>query len=92
MKPLLIAAFLVLGRFAMADELPVPPVPPDDRPVAQAAPVPDVDARPPVPPASEEPRFDVRLYRARSYDPSVGFARARATRTARSASRSRPPG
>jgi hypothetical protein len=58
---------------ATADELPVPPIPPADRPPADIAPVPNVSAQAPVAPASEEPSVDVKLYRAKPYDPGLGF-------------------
>jgi hypothetical protein len=58
---------------AIAEQLPVPPIPPEHPPLADIAPVPNPDARAPVPLASDEPNVDVRLYRARAYDPSVGF-------------------
>jgi hypothetical protein len=59
---------------AMAEELPVPPIPPEHPPLAETAPVPNPDAQAPITAASDEPSFDVRLYRARPYDPGMGFA------------------
>jgi hypothetical protein len=59
---------------AMAQELPIPPIPPDHPPLADIAPVPNPDARAPVLAASEAPSIDLRLYRAKNYDPSLGFA------------------
>jgi hypothetical protein len=69
----LFAAFIVIGPLAMANDFPVPPVPPDLPPLADAAPVPDINAKAPVTPASDQPSVNVRLYRAKTYDPSVGF-------------------
>jgi len=73
-KHLLLLSGLVAGSMtALADDLPVPPVPPPHPPMDQAAPVPNVDARLPTAPASNAPTVDVRLYRARPYDPAYGF-------------------
>jgi hypothetical protein len=58
----------------VADDLPVPPIPPLHPPLAEIAPVPNTDARAPVAPETESPTLDVRLFRARPYDPSLGFA------------------
>jgi hypothetical protein len=62
-----------IGSTAKAEDLPVPPVPPDIPPIADAAPVPNPDAAEPVTPSSDAPSVNVRMYRARMYDPSVGF-------------------
>lgn len=73
------ATFFVLGTLfmsadgAMANELPVPPIPPEHPSLAEVAPVPNPDARAPVASASDSPTFDVRLYRARPYEPGMGF-------------------
>jgi hypothetical protein len=64
----------MLTTRAMGDEIPEPPIPPEHQPLAESAPVPDPDAQAPIPAASDEPTFDVRLYRARPYDPGMGFA------------------
>ena len=75
MKHLLVASLLVIGSRAWAADLPVPPVPPDDPALGEAAPMPNVNASAPVTPDSDRPRVDVRLYRAKSYyDTSAGFA------------------
>ena len=58
----------------MAEGLPIPPIPPVNPPADEAAPVPNVDVHPPTIQSSEGPSVDVRLYRARSYDASQGFA------------------
>jgi hypothetical protein len=59
---------------AMSEALPVPPIPPAGPPLAEIAPTPNIDARAPAPAASDAPTVDVRLYRAKAYDPSMGFA------------------
>ena len=86
MKRLLLAAFIIIGpgvkpsaaarwtAEATTKDFPVPPVPPDYPPLAETAPVPNADARAPSTPQSASPSVDVRLYRARPYDPGLGFA------------------
>ena len=64
----------ISGTGLRAEELPLPPLPPVHPPLAEVAPVPNVDARVPVTAASDAPSFDVRLYRARPYAPGMGFA------------------
>ncbi|MGD0102645.1 MAG: hypothetical protein ABSC06_01235 [Rhodopila sp.] len=71
---ILLGTLLMLHVGAMADELPVPPIPPEDPPLAEIAPVPNPDARAPEVAASDAPSVDVRLYRAKPYDPGLGFA------------------
>ncbi len=73
MKLLLLAACLTYGTCAKAATLPVPPTPPENQQLAEAAPVPDRDAQAPVAAVSNEPSVDVRLYRAKTYDSSAGF-------------------
>jgi hypothetical protein len=73
MKLLLLAAFVTYGPCAIATTLPVPPIPPEDQQLAEAAPVPDRDAQAPVAPTSNDPSVDVRLYRTKNYDSSAGF-------------------
>ncbi len=60
---------------AAAEELPEPPLPPDQMQLqmSQIAPVPDQDVRGPETPLSERPSVNVKLYRAQTYDPSLGF-------------------
>jgi len=65
--------WVALWGAAVADQLPVPPVPPDQRPVGDVAPVPNPDLLAPASPASDQPSVSVRLFRNRPYDPSVGF-------------------
>ena len=72
-KLALLTAFIAIAPFAMAGEYPTPPIPPEHPRLAEAAPVPDVDAAAPVTPASDKPSVFVKLYRNRMYDPSVGF-------------------
>jgi hypothetical protein len=69
-----LAGFLALGSAAFAEPLPLPPVPPTAPDVSEAAPVPNVDAQAPAIPISEEPSINVKLYRARTFDTSAGFA------------------
>ena len=70
----MLAAIVILGPAALADQLPVPPVPPDHPHLGEIAPVPNVDARAPLAPVSHAPTVDVRLFRNRPYDPAMGFA------------------
>jgi hypothetical protein len=73
------AAVLVLGVLvglmpgAMADQLPIPPLPPEHPVLGDNAPVPNVDAREPIMPVSSSPTVDVRFFRVKRYDPSQGF-------------------
>ena len=73
MRHFLLIVSLAMGGPALAQNLPVPPVPPADAP-ADEAPVPNIDARPPAARSSDGPSVDVRLYRSKPYDPSLGFA------------------
>jgi hypothetical protein len=66
-------AFLTIAAPARATDLPVPPTPPQTLPAGETAPVPNVAAHAPIAPLLERTTVDVRLYRARTYDPSVGF-------------------
>ena len=74
MRCLLLAVFLTTAAATMAAELPVPPQPPARPPSGDTAPVPNLDAHAPVAPVSDAPSVAVRMFRARTYDPSVGFA------------------
>jgi hypothetical protein len=69
----LAAMLMMVGPFAMAEDLPIPPIPPVHQFLTEAAPVPNVDAAAPVAPASDKTTVYMRLYRNRMYDPSVGF-------------------
>ena len=73
MRVIALIAFMVMISPVMAETLPVPPIPPDHPRLAEAAPVPDLDAKAPVAPVSDKPSVDVRLYRAKSYDTGFGF-------------------
>lgn len=66
-------ALLALSSDAFAEDLPVPPIPPVIGYTSEAAPVPDANAKAPNPPASDKPSVNMKLYRAQTYDPSVGF-------------------
>jgi hypothetical protein len=70
---LVLAAIIMPCSLATAESLPVPPIPPEHPPLADAAPVPNVNAEAPVTPASDKPTVNVTVYRIRLYDPSVGF-------------------
>jgi hypothetical protein len=72
-KLLLLTAFFIPVSFATAEELPLPPIPPEHPPAADAAPIPNVNARAPVTPTSSKPSVNVTMYRAPMYDPGVGF-------------------
>jgi hypothetical protein len=74
MKRLLLINFITAISPAFADDLPVPPIPPERPPIGEAAPTPNIDARVPMSPPSERPSVDVRLFRADTLDPSLGFA------------------
>jgi hypothetical protein len=69
----LLIGLIFAASAARAEDLPVPPIPPDNPPVAESAPVPDVDARVPLAPVSEQASVNVKLYRADPPDPSLGF-------------------
>ncbi len=69
-----LAAIILLAPVARADELPIPPIPPAHPRLGEIAPVPDPDASAPVPVAPDGPTVNVRLYRARPYEPGMGFA------------------
>ncbi len=70
---LALAVVTAIGSPAVAETLPVPPIPPQVPPLADAAPVPDLNATAPVAPSSDQPTVNVRLYRARMFDPGFGF-------------------
>jgi hypothetical protein len=74
MKPLAVMlSFLTIAN-ASARELPLPPIPPDHPPQADRAPVPNIDTRAPTTAKETETSVNVALYRARFFDPSMGFA------------------
>lgn len=64
---------VVFSAAAAANNLPVPPLPPEHPIMTKIAPMPNPDAQAPVAPASGQPSVNVRLYRAESHDPSMGF-------------------
>jgi hypothetical protein len=74
MRQLLQTAFVVLGSATMAEDLPVPPIPPERPPLADIAAVPNADARGPLAAVSSAPSVDVRFYRTDLHDPALGFA------------------
>lgn len=63
-----------LAATTTAAGFPVPPIPPEHPRLDETAPVPNADARAPIARQSTSPSVDVRLYRARPYDPGFGFA------------------
>lgn len=65
--------FLATMNTAWAETLPLPPMPPRHPPSEERAPVPNLETAEPAEPDSGQPTVDVRLYRAHSYDPSMGF-------------------
>jgi len=71
-----ILALLIMmtSSAAFAEQLPVPPLPPDNPPLEQSAPVPDPDARAPLVSASEQAQVAVKFYRFNPPNPSLGFA------------------
>ncbi len=74
MKMLLALSLLTgIGTEAMAENLPVPPIPPSVPLIGDAAPVPNLNAEAPVAPSSDEPSVNVRMYRNQLYDQSAGF-------------------
>ena len=74
MTRLVLLCLMMFGCPALAEDLPEPPIPPENPPTAEAAPTPDLNARAPATPVSERPSVDVRLYRSNAPDPSSGFA------------------
>nr|WP_294507307.1 hypothetical protein [uncultured Rhodopila sp.] len=74
MNRILLLCLIIAGSPALAEELPVPPIPPANPPIDEAAPTPNVNAQAPVAPASERASVDVKLYRSNPPDPSLGFA------------------
>ncbi len=70
---ILLITLMFAASPALAEDLPLPPIPPDNPPVDESAPVPNFDARAPLPPSSEQASVNVKLYRADPPDPSLGF-------------------
>jgi hypothetical protein len=58
----------------LAEELPVPPIPPASPPGDVTAPVPDLNAQAPFTPTPEQVSVAVRMYRSKAPDPSRCFA------------------
>jgi hypothetical protein len=73
-KRITLAMIMMLGPTAMAQRLPVPPIPPEHPDLGETAPVPNVDARAPLPVVSNSPTVDVRIFRNRPYETGLGFA------------------
>lgn len=88
-----IAAVLVLWTAgALANDLPIPPIPPAHPPLTDVAPIPDEDARAPVAPISDAPSVDVKFFHARRHNPSLGFAPGSAYETNEDRRPIQPPG
>ena len=73
MKRIVLAAVIILGPVAMAEQLPLPPIPPEHPGLGETAPVPNVDVRGPLLAVSKSPTVDVRLFRNRPYETGMGF-------------------
>jgi hypothetical protein len=58
---------------ALAEDLPVPPIPPALPPVTEVAPVPNPDAEAPAAPSSNQTSLNMKFYQVKLYDPSLGF-------------------
>jgi hypothetical protein len=92
------AAVVILAACALwitgarAEGLPIPPVPPDHPPLADIAPIPDEDARAPIPPASASASVDVKFFQTRRYNPALGFAPGSAYRANEDRRPIQPPG
>jgi len=68
-------ALVLAAVLATADALlPEPPIPPDQPPADQAAPVPNPDAHAPVAPGPAGTRVRPEMFRKGTYDPSLGYA------------------
>ena len=74
MSRILLILILMSGSAAFAEDLPVPPLPPDNPPLDQSAPVPNPDARAPLIANSEHVKVNVKFYHADTPDSSLGFA------------------
>lgn len=67
---------LVLAAILAAAEslLPEPPIPPDQPPADQAAPVPNPDAHAPAATGTARTQVRPEMFRKGTYDPSLGYA------------------
>ncbi len=65
---------LMAATAALAEELPVPPSPPDRGPASDAAPVPNLDAQNPATASQAQTNVQVQFYRSQPYQAGVGFA------------------
>ena len=75
MKHLILAVAATVGVAVSAAgaTLPVPPIPPDNPPRDELAPVPNADARMPLDPSSAQVRVRPQLFPATRPDASQGF-------------------
>jgi hypothetical protein len=74
MRRLLLIALTAAAPAAMVEDLPIPPIPPDQIRPAEIAPVPNIDARQPFTAEPSSPGIDVKVYHAGIPDPGLGFA------------------
>jgi hypothetical protein len=66
-------ALLVTTAASPAPSLPVPPIPPDNPPLDQTAPVPNPDIRAPLDTSQSGVRVNVQDFRVNRYDQSPGY-------------------
>ena len=79
MTRLLMAGFLLAPLPALAQHLPLPPIPPLNAPSSELAPMPDLDVRAPRSP-TQTVRLRPEVFSSERPDTSLGFARDPATR------------
>jgi hypothetical protein len=70
---LAVLALLVTTGASPVRSLPLPPIPPAHPPVDRLAPVPNLDARAPLPDSPQGTRVVVNNFRYRNYDQSMGY-------------------
>lgn len=70
---LVLAALLLMTSGAVAEELPVPPIPPLSAPLGLPAPMPNHDTPQPLEPANTGPTVNFHMFRQASFDHSNGF-------------------
>jgi hypothetical protein len=74
MRPLILLGLLTAAAPAMAESLPVPPIPPESPHLAAAAPLPDFASQAPAAPASKQVSVDMHFYSIGTSDPSMTVA------------------
>lgn len=70
---LVLTALLLMTSGAMAENLPVPPIPPSSVPADQPAPMPNHDTPRPLEATNTSPTVNFRMFRQTSFDHSDGF-------------------